>query len=49
MLEKPEIRERYLAAGSEVVASTPEQFAAVIKADAATWGKLIKSAGIRAE
>ncbi len=49
VLEKPEIRERYLAAGSEVVASTPEQFAAVIKADAATWGKLIKSAGIRAE
>ena len=42
-------RQQTLNAGQEVVGSTPEEFAAVIKADMARWGKLIKDLGIREE
>ncbi|MES2564302.1 MAG: tripartite tricarboxylate transporter substrate-binding protein [Pseudomonadota bacterium] len=48
-LKTPEISERLFKAGIEVVAGSPEQFAAVIKHDIASKGKLIKSAGIRME
>lgn len=44
-----ELTEKLLAAGIEPVASSPEQFAATIKAEIVKWGKVIKSAGIRTE
>ncbi len=46
-LNQPEIRERFLNVGVEVVGSTPEQFTGVIKADIARMAKVIKEAGIR--
>jgi tripartite-type tricarboxylate transporter receptor subunit TctC len=49
ILNKPEVKERFIRAGSEVVASSPEQLAATITADMSTMGKVIKDAGIRAE
>jgi tripartite-type tricarboxylate transporter receptor subunit TctC len=48
-LNQPETVQRFLAAGSEVVASTPQQFAAFIKKDADRLGKLIKDQGIKDE
>jgi tripartite-type tricarboxylate transporter receptor subunit TctC len=42
-----EMKDRLLAQGLEPVGSTPEQFVAHIKADAAKWSKLIKTTGIR--
>jgi tripartite-type tricarboxylate transporter receptor subunit TctC len=48
-LNKPDIRERYLNAGSEVVASSPETLADVIKADMAKIAKIIKEADIHAQ
>jgi len=42
-------RERLLAAGFEVVGSSPEAFAALIRNDTARLGKVIRDAGIRAE
>ncbi len=48
-LNKPEVKERCFAAGNEVVAGTPQQLAAVMKADIARMGKVIKDAGIRGE
>ena len=45
----PETRERLRAAGFEVVGSTPDAFAALIKNDTARLGKVIGDAGIRAE
>ena len=45
----PEVKERFLSAGEEVVASSPQKFAATIKSDIAKTAKLIKDAGIRAE
>ena len=45
----PETRERLLAAGFEVVGSSPEEIAALIRNDTARLGKVIRDAGIRAD
>lgn len=47
VLNAPEAKLRLFASGLEVVASTPEQFAAAIKADMARTGPIIRKAGIR--
>ncbi len=43
------IKERFISDGAETVGSTPEEFAAVIRADLGKWSKLIKDAGIKPE
>jgi tripartite-type tricarboxylate transporter receptor subunit TctC len=48
-LEQPEISERLFNAGVEVVASTPEEFAEMIRTEMRIKGKIIKDAGIRME
>jgi tripartite-type tricarboxylate transporter receptor subunit TctC len=48
-LGRSDVKERFLNAGSEVVASTPAHLLAVIKADMSRMGKVIRDAGIRAE
>jgi tripartite-type tricarboxylate transporter receptor subunit TctC len=45
----PDVRERLHGLGFEIVGSTPEEFAALIKEDYARMGKLVREAGIRAE
>jgi tripartite-type tricarboxylate transporter receptor subunit TctC len=45
-LASPEIRERMSSQGSEPAPSTPEAFAAFIKAEAAKWSKVIRAAGL---
>ena len=45
-LNRPEAKEKFISAGAEVVASSPEQFAAHIKSEMATFSKVIKDAGI---
>ena len=47
VLNDPEAKQRLFTGGIEVVASTPEQFAAAIKADMARTGHIIRKAGIR--
>lgn len=42
----PETRDYLIQQGAEPVASTPEQFAAFIKSEAAKWSKVIKAAGL---
>ena len=49
MLNRPEVKEQFLKSGGEVATGTPEQFSAIIKADMARMGKVIKDAGIHAE
>lgn len=46
VLNLPEIRQTLVAQGNEVVASTPQEFARTIKADAERWGTLGKKLGI---
>jgi tripartite-type tricarboxylate transporter receptor subunit TctC len=48
-LAKPDVKERFVAAGSEPIAGTPEQLGAMIRADIATVAKLVKATGIRDE
>jgi tripartite-type tricarboxylate transporter receptor subunit TctC len=47
VLEAPEVKERFFSSGVEVVASTPTEFAAVIKAESSRLGEVIRKAGIR--
>lgn len=48
-VKSPEVRERLIAAGLEVVHSTPEEYAAFRKRDLAMWARMIKEANIRME
>jgi tripartite-type tricarboxylate transporter receptor subunit TctC len=45
----PEVRDRLIAAGLEIVESTPAEYAAYRKRDLEMWAKMIKETGIRME
>jgi tripartite-type tricarboxylate transporter receptor subunit TctC len=42
------VRERLSKEGADPVGSSPEEFAAYIKAEIAKWGKVIRAANIQA-
>ena len=48
-LLRPDIKDKFLSTGVDVVASTPEQFVALIKTEMTRLGKVIKDAGITSE
>jgi len=43
IVRAPETREKLALAGAEAAGSTPEEFAAVIRADTATWSRIVLS------
>ena len=45
----PDVKERLISQGAEPVGDTPEEFAQFIKAEAAKWGKVIKSLNLKIE
>jgi tripartite-type tricarboxylate transporter receptor subunit TctC len=45
----PEVSKQFAAQGVEAAVSTPEEFAAIIRADFAKWSKVIREIGIREE
>jgi tripartite-type tricarboxylate transporter receptor subunit TctC len=47
-LARPDVRARLADVGMEVVANTPAEFAASLKAEVPQWAKVIKDAGIKA-
>ena len=47
VLNRQDVKERFLNSGAEVVASTPEQLASTVKSDIEKWGKLINDTGMR--
>ena len=49
VLRQPDIKERFLSDGAEPVGSSPEEFAAFIRAETAKWAQVIKDAGLRPE
>ncbi len=49
LLAGTEMRERFFRAGVETAGSSPDELAAVLKAEMARLGKLIRDAGIRAD
>ena len=48
-LNQIDVKERFLKTGVEIVADTPEQFAAAIKADISLMSKVVKDANIRVD
>jgi tripartite-type tricarboxylate transporter receptor subunit TctC len=46
-VQDPAIKDRFISDGGETVGNTPEEFAAVIRADLKKWGKVVKDAGIK--
>ena len=42
-----EIRDSFLLQGAEPVTDTPEEFAAVVRADVAKWAKIVKATGAK--
>ena len=49
MMALPDMKEKVNALGFDVVASTPEEFSAQVRAEVDKWGKVVKAAGIKAE
>lgn len=49
VLNRADVKEKFLNVGVEVVGSSPEELAAKVKSDMARLGKLIQDAGLRAD
>ena len=49
VLQLPDVRERLAAEAFELPADTPDQFAAIIRAEMSRWAKLVKETGARVE
>jgi tripartite-type tricarboxylate transporter receptor subunit TctC len=45
----PDVREKLIGLGTEPVGSTPEEFGAFMKSETGKWGRVIKSANVRAD
>ncbi len=48
-LASPELRERLHAQGADPLGGTPEEFAAMIEKDLATWAKAVRDSGARVD
>ena len=49
ILSQPDMREKLTGLGFEIVASSPDEFAAQIRIEVAKWSKVIKEAGIKVD
>jgi tripartite-type tricarboxylate transporter receptor subunit TctC len=49
IMNLPDVRERVLKGGSEVVASVPEKFAGDMRAESDIWARVIREKGIKSE
>jgi Tripartite tricarboxylate transporter family receptor len=49
VLQQPDVRAKLVDMGADVIASSPAEFAAFLKAESAKWARVIKDADIRAE
>jgi tripartite-type tricarboxylate transporter receptor subunit TctC len=47
VMTRADIKEKLVAAGTDAMSTSPEEFSAIIQADMAKWGKVIREAGIR--
>ena len=47
VMTRADIKEKLVAAGTDAMSTSPEEFAAIIRTDMAKWGKVIREAGIR--
>ena len=47
--QQTDVKDRFAQDGTQVVGSTPEEYAATVKSESAKWEKIIKAAGIKGE
>jgi len=48
-LNRPDMKERMAAQSADVIASTPQEFGAFMKADLVKWAKVVKDSGARVD
>ncbi len=48
-LALPDVKERLVGLGAEIVANTPQEFSAYIRSGIDKWGKVVRDAGIKPE
>jgi tripartite-type tricarboxylate transporter receptor subunit TctC len=46
-LRSPELKERMVSEGMEIIAGTPDEFSSYIKSETDKWSSVIKTAGIK--
>jgi tripartite-type tricarboxylate transporter receptor subunit TctC len=49
VLAMPDVKEKFASVGADPVGNTPEEFAAVIRADVAKWKRIVQETGAKAE
>jgi tripartite-type tricarboxylate transporter receptor subunit TctC len=49
LLQTPEVRKAYQAAGTDVVATDPKAFDELLKVEYAKWGKVVRELGLKAQ
>jgi len=49
VLKQPDVKERFAGEGGDIVADTPEEFAAFIRAEIPKWSKVVKDAGAKVD
>jgi len=49
VLALPEVKEKLAGVGAEPVGNSPQEFAAVIRADVAKWKRIVQETGAKAE
>jgi tripartite-type tricarboxylate transporter receptor subunit TctC len=45
----PELKEKFAAAGLDIIGGTPEDFAGIMRTEGERWAKVIKAAGVKAK
>lgn len=49
VIKLPDVKERLANVGFEIVGSSPDEFAKLIREEIPKWTKVVREAGIRAE
>ncbi len=49
ILKMPDVVEKIASQGGEIIGGTPEEFAAFLPGDSASWGRLVKEANVKVD
>ncbi len=49
VLKQPDVKERFAGEGGDIVADTPEEFAAFVRKEIPKWSKVVKDAGAKVD
>jgi len=49
VLSQPDIKQKFMSTGVEIVGSLPDEFAEKIRSETVKWGKIFRAAGIKAQ